>query len=751
MAVTNLLSNLNPPQKKAVETVDGPVLILAGPGSGKTRVITHRIAYLVGVLGVRPQHIMAVTFTNKAAREMSSRLEALAGSAVKDLTLGTFHAICVRILRREGKELGINPGFTIYNGDDQLKLVKAAIKQAGLDPKNYTPGAVLSAISAAKSELLTPEDLSQRVTGHFDEVVVKVYENYRSSLARNNALDFDDLLMKTVKGLAANETILKRYQDKYRHILVDEFQDTNLVQYELVKMLSAKYRNICVVGDPDQSIYSWRSADIRNILNFEKDFPDVTTIYLEQNYRSTRNIIGAAQAVIDSNKARKKKALWTENDEGARVKLIEAYDQQEEARLVINEISRLTDSQGVKAGDIAVLFRTNAQSRALEEAFVRYGIPYRLAAGTKFYERREIRDILAYLKMIFNPADSVSLLRVINVPTRGIGRQTLEELAHFAVSRGVKEAEALSMMPSVQEAELLGYFSPRSIKILQAFAEFVIEIQKMAGEVRTLDLFDRLISRIEYKNYILSQPEGEDRWQNVLELRSVAQQYNELAPEEGLAAFLESVSLVADTDSLGEVADSVNLITLHQAKGLEFPVVFIVGMEEGVLPHYRSIDDSAQMEEERRLCYVGITRAKSRVYLCRAYRRMLMGNTQVNSPSRFIADIPQALFDEKHEVKSPKTTPAFSNYFRSRNSSGSEFSIPVKEKRPTREEGFPSAELPLLKAGNRVRHAQFGEGIVVSVKPSGADQEVVVAFDGDTVTIKRLLLSFARLEKIQSS
>ncbi|MDD5498642.1 MAG: 3'-5' exonuclease [Dehalococcoidales bacterium] len=751
MTKTDLLSNLNPPQKKAVETVDGPVLILAGPGSGKTRVITHRIAYLVGVLGVRPHHIMAVTFTNKAAREMSSRLEALAGSAVKDLTLGTFHAICVRILRREGKELGINPGFTIYDGDDQLKLVKAAIKQAGLDPKNYTPGAILSAISAAKSELLTPEELSQRVTGHFDEVVVKVYEIYRSSLARNNALDFDDLLMKTVKGLAANEAILKRYQEKYRHILVDEFQDTNLVQYELVKMLSAKYRNICVVGDPDQSIYSWRSADIRNILNFEKDFPDVTTIYLEQNYRSTRNIIGAAQAVIDSNKARKKKTLWTENEEGARVKLIEAYDQQEEARLVINEISKLTDSHAVKAGDIAVLFRTNAQSRALEEAFVRYGIPYRLAAGTKFYERREIRDILAYLKMIFNPADSVSLLRVINVPARGIGRQTLEELMHFAVSRGVKEAEALSMIPSAEEAELLEYFSLRSLKILKAFAEFVIEVQKMAGEVRTLELFDRLISRIEYKNYIISQPEGEDRWQNVLELRSVAQQYNELAPEEGLAAFLESVSLVADTDSLGEVADSVNLITLHQAKGLEFPVVFIVGMEENVLPHYRSIDDPAQMEEERRLCYVGITRAKTRVYLCRAYRRMLMGNTQVNDPSRFIADIPQELFDEKQEVKQPRTTSAFSNYFRSGNSFGSEASIPIKEKRPAREEPLPLMEMPLLKAGNRVRHAQFGEGIVVSVKPSGTDQEVVVAFDGNDVQIKRLMLSFARLEKIQNS
>lgn len=723
-------------------------MILAGPGSGKTRVITHRIAYLVRVLGVRPYHIMAVTFTNKAAREMSSRLEVLAGSAVKDMTLGTFHAICVKILRREGRELGIDPNFTIYDGDDQLKLVKESIQQAGFDPKNYTPGAVLSAISAAKSELLSPEEFSQRAGGHFDEVVARVYENYRGLLFKNNALDFDDLLMKTVKSLAAKEHILKRYQEKYRHILVDEFQDTNLVQYELVKLLSAKHRNICVVGDPDQSIYSWRSADIRNILNFEKDYPDVKTIFLEQNYRSTRNIISAAQAVIDSNKSRKQKKLWTENEEGSRLTLIEAYDQQEEARLVINEISKLTDNGGMKAGDIAVLFRTNAQSRALEEAFVRYGIPYRLAVGTKFYERREIRDMLAYLKLIYNPADSVSLMRIINVPARGIGRQTLEELAHFAVAKGVQEASALKLLLTTGEAELLEYFSPRSIRILQAFAVFIAGIQKMANEMRTLDMFDQLVNRIEFKNYLQSQPDGEDRWQNVLELRSVAQQYNELAPEEGLAALLESIALVADTDSLGEVADSVNLITLHQAKGLEFPVVFIVGMEEGVLPHYRSMDDPAQMEEERRLCYVGITRAKSRIYLCRAYRRMLMGNTQANPPSRFIADIPGELFSRKEEAKPPRSSQSFSLFYRSDSSTGAEFSLPAKERRVVIPEKAPPVDVPHLKSGNRVRHPQFGDGIVVSVKPSGADQEVVVAFDDEAVKLKRLLLSLARLEKI---
>ena len=749
MTKIDLFTNLNPPQQKAVETVDGPVLINAGPGSGKTRVITHRIAYLVRVLGVRPYHIMAVTFTNKAAREMVSRLESLAGSAVKDLTIGTFHAICVRILRREGRELGIDPNFTIYDGDDQLKLVKEAIKQAGLDPKNYTPGAVLSAISNAKSEMLSPQGFAERVSSHFDEVVARVFENYEQLLSRNNALDFDDLLVKTVKSLKAKEAILERYQARYRHILVDEFQDTNLVQYELVKMLSAKHRNICVVGDPDQSIYSWRSADIRNILNFEKDYPDAKNIKLEQNYRSTGNIVRAAQSVIDANKSRKPKELWTENEEGARLTLIEAKDQQEEARLIINEITRMTDSGEVKGGDIAVLFRTNAQSRAIEEALVRYGISYRLAVGTKFYERREIRDILAYLKLIYNPADSVSLLRIINVPARGIGRQTLEELSRFAVSKGVHEAEALALIVPAEESELLEFFSARSIRILKAFAEFVTEIQQMATESRTLEMFDKLVSRLQFKNYLESQPDGEDRWQNVLELRSVAQQYNDLAPEEGLAAFLESVALVADTDSLGEADDSVNLITLHQAKGLEFPVVFIAGMEEGVLPHYRSIDDPAQMEEERRLCYVGITRARSRVYLCRAYRRMLMGNTQSNPPSRFITDIPDDLLPQKKEEKLPRLSQNFFSFSKKEEkSAGRDFSLPVKERRAQIPDLAPSQEVPQLKAGNKVRHNQFGQGIVVSIKPSGSDQEVVVAFDEGPVKLRRLLLSLARLEKI---
>jgi DNA helicase-2/ATP-dependent DNA helicase PcrA len=747
MTKTDLLSGLNPPQKKAVETVDGPVLIIAGPGSGKTRVITHRVAYLVGVLGVRPQHIMAVTFTNKAAREMLSRLNALAGSSTKDITLGTFHAICVRILRREGLNLGIDPNFTIYDGDDQIKLVKEAITDAGYDPKNYTPRAVLSHISNAKSELLSPQEYSARVSSHFGEVVAKVYEYYQQLLIRNNAFDFDDLLSRTVKGLKSHESVLKRYQERYRHILVDEFQDTNLVQYELVKLLSGKYRNICAVGDPDQSIYSWRSADIRNILNFEKDYPDATIVKLEQNYRSTRNIIKAAQSVIDTNKSRKQKELWTENEEGEILTLIEAYDEQEEARLVISEITKLTDRGDFKGGDIAILFRTNAQSRALEETFVRYGIPYRLAVGTKFYERREIRDVLAYLKLLYNTSDSVSLMRIINVPARGIGRQTLMELSNFAAARRTQETDALKLLLEVEESELVNFFSQRSIKILQSFSVFINEMQEMAGNTRTLELFDKLVARTQFKKYLESQPDGEDRWQNVLELRSVAQQYNDMNPEEGLAAFLEAVALVADTDSLGEVADSVNLITLHQAKGLEFPVVFIVGLEEGVLPHYRSMDDPAQMEEERRLCYVGITRAKERVYLSRAYRRMLMGNTQANSPSRFIGDIPEELFPQKKKLEvnrfTQKTAQAGSN-----KASGRDFTLPAKKARSSEPEAKPQVQLPQLKAGNRVRHAQFGEGVVISTKPSGTDQEVVVAFDGEQVHLKRLLLSYARLEKV---
>jgi len=748
MNQNNTPSHLNPPQQKAVEAIQGPVLILAGPGSGKTRVITQRISYLVKTIGIRPFNILAVTFTNKAAREMSARLDELVGNSVKDLTLGTFHAICVRILRKEAEALGINSNFTIYDGDDQIKLVKEAIKLIGSDPKNYPPGPILSTISAAKSEMLSPLEFSQRAISHYDEIVTRVYEQYQQLLNQNNAFDFDDLLSKTVKYLKSNEEILTRYQKRYLHILVDEFQDTNMVQYELVKLLSARHRNICVVGDPDQSIYSWRSADIRNILNFEKDYPDAQTIYLEQNYRSTQNILQAAGHVISGNRARKPKQLWTENEPGPKLSLFEAYDQQEEARMVIKEVSVLTDNHIVKPGDIAVLYRTNAQSRALEEAFIRYGIPYKLAAGTKYYERREVKDILAYFKVIHNIDDSVSLLRIINVPPRGIGKQTLEELSRLSCSRGMSEGRALISLTARTDEQLMVDFSPRSAKLLQAFGLFLKSLVDRSRETKVIELYEQIVTGIQYKQYLLNQPDGEDRWQNVEELKSVAEPYKDFAPGEGLTAFLESISLVSDIDGLNETNEAVNLITLHQAKGLEFPVVFITGLEENLLPHYRSLDDPAQMEEERRLCYVGITRAKNRVYLCRAHKRMLMGTTQANSPSRFLDDIPDALLEGK-TIPQPDRV-SFSRFNNSRPPGIIETGFTGAKPGASAEiaKHPPEGPLPELKAGNKVRHQKFGEGIVVSVKPSGNDFEVVVVFDDDAVKIKKLLLSFARMEKI---
>jgi DNA helicase-2/ATP-dependent DNA helicase PcrA len=531
-----------------------------------------------------------------------------------------------------------------------LKLVKEAIKRAGLDPKNYAPGTILSFISLAKSQSLTPEEFSQTCSSYFDEVVSKSYSIYQEMLSQNNALDFDDLLMKTVRLLGNNKKVLEKYQHRYSYILVDEFQDTNLVQYQLIKLLAAKHRNVCVVGDPDQSIYSWRSADIRNILNFEKDYPDAKTILLEQNYRSTSYILEAASSLISVNQARKPKELWTENEPGDKIRLIETYDQQEEARILTREISKLVESSQYSLGDMAVLFRTNAQSRAIEEALVRYGIPYKLAAGTRFYERREIKDILGYFKLIYNIADSMSLFRIINTPTRGIGKQTVEELNRLALHNKTSEGETIISLLNEYDGEIEQFVSPRSLKILKAFSLFLNDLRDNSRHLRTLDLYDNIIERIHYKDYILAQPDGEDRWQNVLELRNVAQQYNDLSPQEGLSAMLESISLVSDLDGLNDFQRSLSLITLHQAKGLEFPVVFIVGLEEGLLPHYRSIDDPAQLEEERRLFYVGITRAKKLLYLLRAYKRMLMGTSQINSVSRFVKDIPSQLI-EGHEDK----------------------------------------------------------------------------------------------------
>ena len=725
----DILAELNPAQREAVEAISGPLLILAGPGSGKTRVIAHRVAYLIKVCGVTPRRIMAVTFTNKAAREMEARFQRLVRGSVKDLTLGTFHAICARILRMDGRLIGVDPRFVIYDEEDQISLIKRGIQEVGLDPKQYAPRAIASAISAAKSRMLTPEAYVQHGRSYFDEVAGRVYQRYQQLLAQSNALDFDDLLMKAVQLFNNSPEILSRYQERYLHLHVDEFQDTNLVQYALMKQLAGKYCNICVVGDPDQSIYSWRFADLRNILSFEKDYPEAKVVLLEQNYRSTKMILETASHIISANQQRKPKNLWTTNELGELITVVETYTEQEEAQFVVNEVERLVGQDKVNLGDCAVMYRTNAQSRVLEESFVRYGVSYKLVAGTRFYERREIKDIIAYLRLIQNPYDSVSLLRIINVPGRGIGQSSLSQLSSWAKSLGVPGYRALQLLTEPKGGEeYQPPFSSRTIKALTAFVDLMEEFIARSQELNLVDLLDLVVERSGYKEYILGGLDGEERWDNILELRTVAQQYRDLKPPQGLTAFLEGVTLVSDVDELDESMDVVTLITLHQAKGLEFPVVFIVGMEDGILPHFKSFDDPEQMEEERRLCYVGVTRAKQRVYLVRAFRRSLMGSSTVNSPSRFLKDIPPHLISGGDLWRGEESQIATAMY------SWNKASAP----RLTTQE---------LKAGDHVRHAQFGDGVVVSCQPVKDDKEVVVAFEGQGV--KRLLLSFARLEKVE--
>ena len=713
----DVLEGLNPAQREAVESIEGPLLILAGPGSGKTRVIAHRVACLIKVWGISPYHILAVTFTNKAAREMKERLYQLLGRSVEDLTLGTFHATCARILRREGANIGLDPRFIIYDGDDQLSLVKRSLQELDLDPKRYLPRVMLSAISAAKSRLIAPEDYVNN--SYFDEVVQRVYQRYQNLLGESKALDFDDLLMKAVYLFRHRPEVLSKYQQRYYHVLIDEFQDTNIAQYVLAKQLAGGYRNICVVGDPDQSVYSWRFADMRNIMSFERDYPDATVVYLEQNYRSTKTILEVAHHVISANSKRKEKGLWTENEQGVQITVAETYTEEEEAQSVVSEVDKLTTQEHFKRGDCAVMYRTNAQSRAIEEAFIRYGMPYRLVGGTRFYERREVRDVIAYLRLVHNPYDSVSLLRIINMPPRGIGKRTVDELSQWAKGLSLPAYAALQTLADEGDKSPFG---PRFAKALTSFLTMLNELIMRSKELNIVELFDLVVERSGYKEYILDKDDGEDRWENIMELRTVANDYRYLAPEDSLSSFLEGVALVSDIDSYEEKIDAVTLITLHAAKGLEFPVVFIVGMEEGLLPHRRSFDEPDQMEEERRLCYVGITRAKERLYLVRAFRRRLLGSSGPTLPSRFLLDIPSHLV----------MTPTGRNQERAVQ--------PTLTTKPTAK--------PPLNAGDHVRHAVFGEGIVINCWHSKDDHEVTVAFKGDA-GIKRLLLSLAPLERVQ--
>ncbi len=791
---TPILEGLNPRQREAVEYTEGPLLILAGPGSGKTRVIAHRIAYLIRDKNVRPRRVLAVTFTNKAAREMRDRVFTLVGEDLgRDITLGTFHAVCSRILRIDGEAIGVPRNFTIYDDSDQIAAVKRALEDQGVDPRRIAPRAVLSAISRAKSELQGPRQFAAIVADYFQEVTSRVFLRYQDLLEQNGALDFDDILLKTVELFNEREDVLEKYADRYVYVHIDEFQDTNIAQYVLAKQWASRHRNICVVGDPDQSIYTWRSADIRNILNFEHDFADARIVILDQNYRSTQTILDSAHSVIALNKQRKEKNLWTENAAGGPVVIHEAYDEEDEAVFVVEEIKRLRRDEKMPYHNIAVMYRTNAQSRAVEEALVRRGIPYRLVGGTRFYERREVKDLLAYLRLIQNPFDAVAMMRIINRPGRGIGDKTLSELNRLARERTVPPYAILQMIadaerdspdyassrdapeePSAPKARLEGDVPPeeallparpevskeraerqrpaglgtdhpfqkRTVGALLRFLGLLNEMIALSKTTSLSDLLDAVIDRTDYKPHIMSDPNGEERWENVQQLRVVAAQYDELKPEHALASFLEDVALITDVDEYDEKADSVTLITLHAAKGLEFPAVFIIGMEEGLLPHLRSLESGRpeEIEEERRLCYVGMTRAKRHLYLVRAFRRAFSGH---HPPSRFLADIPAILAAQTQRATQREMLPSRYRYATHAGTVGATGSLSLRP-----DDEAPSRPLETFAVGDHVRHPKFGEGIVISCEPSGpADYLAVVAFQG-AAGIKKLLLSFAPLERI---
>ena len=731
---TEILEGLNPAQREAVEAIEGPLLIVAGPGSGKTRVITHRIAYLIRVCGISPYRILAVTFTNKAAREMKDRLQRLVGTRTDQLTVGTFHAFCAGLLRRDGKSIGLDSSFTIYDDEDQKNLLKQAMELADIDPRSYPPRAIQSVISRAKCLLVDSHSLSVNYKSYFEEQAAKVYQRYEELLTRNNGVDFDDLLLKAVQVLRNDPKALTRYQRRYVHILIDEFQDTNVIQYELAKLLTGEHGNLCVVGDADQSIYAWRHADIRNILSFQNDYPKAKTVTLEENYRSTGTILKAAKHLISTNRMRLGKDLWTSKEDGHPVIAHEVYNEEDEAQFVMDEVSRLAGNEGYTPGDCAVMYRVNAQSRALEEACLRYGMKYKLVGGVRFYQRREVKDVMTYLRLVHNPNDGVSLARVINVPMRGIGQRTVEELTRWARSQDITLMSALERVAG-GGSESDGQNHPVSTRAARPISNFVTLIRGLVEDSKRLDvveLIDAVIEATGYRQYLFDRVDkAEERWENLAELRNTAHEFRAMEPPSGLESLLERLALVADVDNYEDSTDALTLITLHQAKGLEFPVVFMVGMEDGLLPHLRSMDSPEEIEEERRLCYVGMTRSKERLYLTRSFRRGFTGGIGgPSNPSRFLFEIPSELIKSPVTANPPKGVlrdiwePAVKT---------------VTEPRPT---------LPSLKSGQKVRHHAFGDGIVVSCILSGNDYEVTVAF-GENAGVKRLLLSYANLETME--
>ncbi len=748
-----ILDPLNPEQRAAVTHGEGPLLILAGAGSGKTRVLTHRVAYLVRHLGVAARAILAVTFTNKAAREMRERLERLlAPDEVRELTVGTFHAFCARLLRRDGPLVGIDRAFAIYDEGDQRALIRQAMSEQGVSERLFTPGAIGAVISGAKNELKGPADMASVPRNQLDRIGALVWQRYDALLRDNNAVDFDDLLLLVCRLFETNDRALERWQDRYHHLLVDEYQDTNRAQYVLLRYLAGFRQNLAVVGDDDQSVFSWRGADVRNILDFERDYPNARVVKLEQNYRSTQRILDAAWSVVRNNAARKEKRLWTERTGGPEVVVVETYDEHQEAEAIAREIERLQRQGEVRSTrDVAILYRTNAQSRAIEDVFRSFGLAYQVVGGVSFYQRREVKDTLAYLRLLRNPRDSVALTRVINTPPRGIGAKTRGALLAFAHDNELTAADALL------RAEEIAEMPSRQQTALAAFGRLLSRLREEVATRELPELVDELISVTGYATYLKDgTEEGEERYANVLELRSVAEEFVSLPREEQLPAFLEQVALVSDVDEFADAKPVATLITLHAVKGLEFPIVFLTGMEEGVFPHARSLEDEVRLEEERRLCYVGITRAKDRCFLTFARRRLLFGRTNQNPPSRFLLELPSEGIEHRGRVETEERDVwADLDWERDRER--------YEERKAARREaamaGLPGAwsgraEAPRkrvaagetkFRPGDHVRHPSLGTGVVVSSQARSDDEEVTVAFPDKGV--KKLMASFAKLAK----
>ena len=747
-----ILDPLNEEQRRAVTHPDGPLLILAGAGSGKTRVLTHRTAWLIREGLADPDRILAVTFTNKAAREMRERLGRLLGAdpARRGMWVGTFHATCARMLRRHGPSVAIDRSFAVFDEADQRSLIRQALAELGYAERDFPPGAVAARISAAKNELLDSEAQSAAARGRFDRVAARVRERYDALLRENRAVDFDDLLLFGVR-LLEQPGLREHWQDRFRHVLVDEFQDTNHAQNVFLTLLASAHRQIAVVGDDDQSIYSWRGARIRNILEFQREWPDATVVKLERNYRSTKPILDAAHSVVSNNVGRMDKRLWTDRHGGERPVVYEAFDEHAEADFVAREIERLLREDRTRTpSDFAVLYRTNAQSRSIEELFLRYAMPYQVVGGVRFYERREVKDLLAYLRLVENPLDAVALARVLNVPPRGIGAKTQEELLTFARGNAIATADAM------RRASEIGTVGRRQQQELAAFAELLDGLRALQPALPLPELLDRVVASVGFETYLRDRTDaGEERWENVLELKSVAAEYTDLETVEQLPRFLEEVALVSDVDSYREGAPAVTLITLHAVKGLEFPVAFLTGMEEGVFPHSRSSESEEELEEERRLCYVGITRAKDRCYLTYARTRTLFGRTADMAPSRFLLELPAGeielrgtpreerdLWSELSEVE-PGARRRHARARQERALAGLSSAWRAASVEPTRR-GREGAETR-YRAGDHVRHETFGEGVVVTSALRDDDEEVTVAFAGQGV--KKLMASFARLQK----